>query len=134
MSEVKIHSGSRVKLKKVDELALDQEFLNQLRELSHRTQQVEAVFLFAMQREEGAESFCLMIAIKKKIFGDGNEEFLQFVEEIQMILPEDLPVNIYRFGTSDFLSSFCAHKIEPIHLRTRSWLDRQKKKFPLGTA
>jgi len=132
MSEVKIHSGTRVKLKKVNEDALDVKFLTQLQELAHNTPNVEAVFFFAMQRDEGPENLSLAVAIKKRIFGDGNEEFLQFVDEIQMILPEDLPVNLYRFGSSEFLSSFCAHKIEPCHLRSRSWLEKQKKKYPLS--
>ncbi len=134
MSEVKIHSGTRVKLKKVDEETLDGKFLVRLQELAHNTENVAAVFFLAMQRDEGPENLCLAIAIKKRIFGDGNEEFLQFVDEIQIILPEDLPLNIYRFGTSDFLTSFCAHKVDPCHLRSRSWLEKQKKKYPLDPA
>ena len=130
MSEVKIRSGTRVKLKRVDEDALNREFLIQLQELAHHSEKVEAIFFFAMQRDNAPESLCLTIAMKKRLFGDGNEEFLQFVEEVQILLPEDLPLNIYRFGTSDFLSSFCLYKIEPCHLRSRSWLEKQKKNYP----
>lgn len=130
MSTVKIRSGTRVKLKRINDQDLDHDFLNQLKEAAHQDAEVEAVFFFAMQRDEEEENLCLSIAMKKRIFGDGNEEFLRFVDEIQIILPEDLALNIYRFGLSEFLSSFCVHQVEPCHLRSRNWLEKRKKKYP----
>jgi len=134
MAEVKIRSGTRIKLKKVDEDGIDREFMIQLKETAQQHEMVEAIFLFSMQKDDGPENICLSIAMKKKIFGDSNEEFLAFVDEIQIILPEDLPLNIYRFSSSEFLASFCAHKVEPCHLRSRTWLSKQQKKYPPPTS
>ncbi len=130
MGEVKIHTGTRVKLKGVDEESLPGAFLARLREFAHADTRIEAIFLFAIQLEEQPEQMSLAIALKKAFFSPKNEEFLQIVDEIQLLLPEDLAINLYRFGASDFLASYCAHTVEPTYLRGSAWLKKQQTKYP----
>ena len=129
MEEVRIHSGSRVKLKRIDEGGLPREFLERLKEYAHKEERIEAVFTFALQSEGREEQVSLAVAMKSKLFGNPDEDFLQVVDEIQMLLPEDLAVNLYRFGASDLLARYCAHQLEPLYLRSAAWLDKQRKKL-----
>ena len=129
MEEVKIHSGSRIKLKKVDESALPQEFLGRLREYAAGDETIDAIFMFALQSEGRDEQLSMAVAMKGGLFANKDESFLQVVDVIQVLLPEDLPMNLYRFGASEFLARYCAHNIEPLFLRNPVWLDKQRKKL-----
>ncbi len=132
MEEVKIHSGTRVKLKRVDEDVLPTEFVSRLKDLAHKDERILALYFFAIQAEEQAEQPSMAIALKAPLFGSSDESFLHVVEEIQMLLPEDLAINLYRFGTSDFLARHCVENLEPVYLRSTSWLDKQRKKYLRG--
>ncbi len=129
MGEVKIHTGTRVKLKGIEETSLPESFLTHVREFAHKDRRIEAVFLFAIQLEDQPEQTSMAIALKKTFLAPKNEEFLQIVDEIQLLLPDDLAINLYRFGTSDFLAGYCAHSVEPIYLRSASWLKKQQSKY-----
>ena len=129
MAETRIHTGTRVKLKTVDEDALPEVFVTRLRELAHGDQRIEAIFFFAIQAEGQEEQLSLAVALKKRVFSPKTEEFLQIVDEIQMLLPEDLAINLYRHGTSDLLAQYCVHKVEPLYLRSAAWLAKQQSKI-----
>jgi hypothetical protein len=129
VEEVKIHSGSRIKLKKVDESALPQDFLARLRDYAAGDETVEAIFMFALQSEGREEQVSMAVAMKGGLFSKQDESFLQVVDVIQVLLPEELPMNLYRFGASEFLARYCAHNVEPLFLRNPTWLDKQRKKL-----
>jgi hypothetical protein len=129
VEEVKIHTGSRVKLKRVEESALPQDFLARLRDYAAGDQSVEAIFLFALQSEGRDEQLSMAVAMKSGLFAKQDEGFLRVVDVIQVLLPEELPMNLYRFGASEFLARYCAHNVEPIFLRNPSWLEKQRKKL-----
>jgi hypothetical protein len=133
MDETKIHSGTRIKLKKLPETALPQDFLTPLREFAHGKTVIQAVFLFSLQKENQNPQACMAIALKSGFFSSGNEEFLNIVDEVQLLLPEDLSLNLYRFETSDMLASYCAHSVEPLYLRSSAWLEKQRKKYQQDT-
>jgi hypothetical protein len=40
-----------------------------------------------------------------------------------------MPINLYRFGASEFLAKYCLDNLEPIFVRTPNWLDKQRKKL-----
>lgn len=129
MEEIKIHSGTRVKLKHLREESLPQDFLLRLREFAHKTSTIQAIFMFALEAEGQPEQPSLAIAIRSGMFGARDEEFLHIVDEIQMTLPEELALNLYRFGASEQLARYCVRDLEPIYLRSTSWLDKQRKKL-----
>ncbi len=129
MDEVRIHSGSRIKLKRVEEGALPQDFLERLREYAHKEERIEAIFMFALQSEGREDQLSMAVAVKTGLFAKPEEVFLQIVDEVQMLLPEELPMNLYRFGASEFLARYCASNLEPVFLRSASWLDKQRKKL-----
>jgi hypothetical protein len=129
VEEVKIHSGSRIKLKRIDESTIPGEFLARLREFAANDERIEAVFLFALQPESQDLQVSMAIAVKGGMFAKPDETFLQLVDVIQVILPEDLPMNLYRYGASEFLSRYCAHSLEPAFLRNPAWLEKQRKKL-----
>lgn len=130
LDEVKIHTGTRIKLKHVDEGILPGDFLLKLREFAHKDERVLAIFFFALQAGEGSEQPSMAVACKSGLFKRKQEEdFLAVVDEIQLILPEDLAINLYRFGASDFLAKYCVENLEPLYLRTESWLTKQHKKY-----
>lgn len=128
MEEVKIHSGSRIRLKRVADNVIPAAFLERLLEYAQTDDRVEAIYVFALQPEEQDEQPCLTVAVKSGFFSKGDESFLQVVSEIQNMLPEDLAINLYRFGASDFLASYCVKNLEPLFLRHPGWLDKQRKK------
>jgi len=129
VDEVKIHSGTRVKMKKLDEDTLPPDFLTRLREFAHKQESVEAVFLFALQPEDQEEQICLALGVRKSLFGKRDEEFLRLVDEIQLLLPGDLSLNLYRFGASELLARFCLESLEPAYLSGPSWRNKQVKKY-----
>ena len=129
MDRTKIHTGARIKLKKIDETALSVDFLARIRDFAHGGSEIQAVFLFSIQQEAEVPQPSMVIAIKSGFFSKGNEEFLNIVEEIQMMLPEDLSLNLYRFEASDVVARYCAHSVEPLYLRSTAWLEKQRKKY-----
>lgn len=132
MDEVKIHSGTRIKLKHVDPDDLPTEFLERLRNFAHTDERIQAIWFFAIQAETEAEQSSLAIAVRSgSLFAKKDDGFLQIVDEIQMMLPDDLAVNIYRFGASDLLARFCLENVEPLYLRSTAWLEKQRKKLSI---
>lgn len=129
MDEVKIRSGTRVKLKHVDEDTLPLEFLSRMRDYAHKDERILAVYFFAIQVGDQDEQPSMAVAIKSGMFKKADEIFLQVVDEIQMILPEELSINLYRFGAAEMLTKYCIENLEPLYLRSANWLEKQKKKY-----
>ena len=129
MDEVKYRSGSRIKLHRLDENVVPADFIARLREYAHKEERVQAIYLFALRPEGQEEQPSLAVAIKTGLFSKTDEAFLQVVDEIQLMLPEELSLNLYRFGASEFLARYCAHHLEPVYLRSAAWLDKQRKKL-----
>jgi hypothetical protein len=129
VEEVRIHSGTRVKLKHVEENALPREFVLRLKEYAHKEERIQAVYFFAIEPGEQPEQPSIAVALRSGFFSKVDDAFLQIVDEIQLMLPEDLSVNLYRFGASDFLASYCTQSLEPIYLRSQAWLIKQSKKY-----
>ena len=129
MEEVRIHTGARVKLKKVDESSLPEDFLARIREYAHGDTRIQAVFIFSLHSEGQEAQTSIALAIKSGLFSAKNEDFLQIVDEVQLLLPEDLAVNLYRYGISEMLTRYCASQVEPTYLRSASWLKKQQKKY-----
>ncbi len=132
MDETRIHTGTRIKLKKLDEGSIPEQFLTRLREYAHGEPAILAVFIFALQRDDDEPQPAMVIAIKSGLFSKGNETFLNIVDELQLMLPDDLSFNLYRFDTSDVLAAYCVHSVEPAYLRTAAWLEKQRKRHPTG--
>ncbi|RLE22726.1 MAG: hypothetical protein DRJ65_13290 [Acidobacteria bacterium] len=130
MDQTKIHTGTRIKLRKIDENVLPEDFLSRVREFSHSEKLIQGVFLFSLQQGEENAQPSMVIAIKSGFFSSGNEEFLNIVDEIQLMLPEDLAINLYRFEASDLVARYCAHSVEPLYLRSNAWIEKQRKKYP----
>ncbi len=128
MDEVRIHSGTHVKLRQFGPGEIPEDFLRRLQEFAHGERQIEAIYLFGLQPEHDEEHVALVLALKGGLFANKSEEFLRLVDEIQMLLPPDLPVNVYRFGASELVSGFCLQTVEPVYLRSADWVERQRKK------
>jgi hypothetical protein len=124
-----IHSGTRVKLKHVDESALPADFLTRLREMAHHDERFEAVYLCAVETDDRGEQLCLVIAVRSGLLGKPDDRFLEVVEELRLILPPGLGFNIYRFGASPVLARYCVESLEPIHLRSAAWLEKERKRL-----
>jgi len=129
VEEVKIHSGTRVKLKRIAEEAISGEFLERLREFAHKAEEIEAVYVFAIQAENEPEHPAMAIALRDRWLRKKDEEFLRLVDEIQLLLPQDLSLNLYRFGASELIARFCLQSVEPTYLRSSEWETKQKKKL-----
>jgi hypothetical protein len=129
LEEVKIHSGSRIRLKRIHEGSLPEEFVARVREYAHKEERIQAVFVFALQAEGQPEQPSMAIALKTGFLAKKDEVFLEIVDELQLMLPDDLSVNLYRFGASDFLAGYCVANVEPMYLRTAHWLEKQRKKY-----
>jgi len=129
VDDVKIHTGTRVKLKRVDESAFPVDFLAKLREFAHQADRIEVIFLFVLQPDDQPEQLSLAIGVKSSLLSKDDEVFINLVDEIQLLLPEDVSVNLYRFGASSFLAKYCVENLEPLYLRNAAWLARQRKKF-----
>ena len=128
MNESKIHSGTRIKLKRMPEEHLPASFLSRVREFAHADERILAVFAFLLQPEDAEPQPCLSIAVKSGLFSGKDDGFLQIVDEVQLFLPDDFPVKIYRYGESDTLTAYCASRVEPVYLRSAAWLQKQRKK------
>ncbi len=129
MSEVRIHSGTRVKLKHYDEGGLPAEFVGRLREFAHQDDRIQAVFMFEVEPENQPPQPSMAIAVKGGLFQKKDADFLQIVDEIQLMLPATLPLNLYRFGASEFLARYCVGSVEPVYLRDAAWLEKQRKRL-----
>ena len=129
MDEVKIHSGTQIKLKRVAEEAIPHAFLERLQEVAHREEIVQAVYLFAIEIPGREEQISLALALKTGLFRKTDEEFMRLVDEIQLILPEDLPVNLYRLDSSPPVARYCLEHLEPVYLRSAAWREKQLKKL-----
>ncbi len=128
MDEVRIHSGTHVKLRQLGPGEVPDSFLKRLQEFAHGEKQIEAIYVFGIQPEYQDEHVALVLALKGGFFSDKSEEFLRIVDEIQMLLPPELSINVYRFGASELISGFCLQTVEPVYLRSAEWEERQKKK------
>jgi len=124
-----IHSGTRVKLKHVDESALPPGFLARLREMAHNDERLEAIFLCAVEAEDRAEQLSLVIAVRSGLLGKAEGTFLEVVEELRLILPPGLGFNLYRFGASPVLARYCVESLEPVHLHSAAWLEKERKRL-----
>lgn len=129
MNEVKIPSGTRIKLKRITEEVLPPNFISRLKEFAHGDERIQATFIFAIEPEGAEPQPSLMIAVKSGLFSAKKDEFLQIVDEVQFFLPEDLPLNIYRFGDAEMLTKYCATRVDPVYLRSAAWLQKQRKKY-----
>jgi translation elongation factor EF-G len=129
VEEVKIHSGTRVKLKHIDEEVLPQDFLLKLKEYAHKEERIQAIYLFAVEPEAKAEQPSMVIALKTGFFSKEDESFLEVVEEVRMMLPGELSLNLYLFGASDTIARYCVDSLEPVYLRATAWLEKQRKKY-----
>ena len=129
VEETKIHSGTRVKLKHIHESHLQQDFLERLREFAHRQEEIEAVYLFAIEAEGEDEHPAMAIALRERWLSKKGEEFLRLVDEVQLLLPADFAVNVYRFDASDVIARYCLDNLQPLYLRSDSWAKRQQKKY-----
>ena len=132
MDETRIHTGTRIKLRKIDQNNLPDGFSARLREFAHNEKTIQGVFLFSLQQGEANEQPSMVIAIKSGFFSSGNEDFIRLVDEIQSMLPEDFAINLYRFEASEVVARYCAHSVEPLYLRSNTWLEKQRKKYPEG--
>lgn len=130
MDETKIHTGTRIKLKQISRDEIPAAFVQQITEFAHNESRILAVFLFGLQQGDDEIQPSMVIAIKTGLFSSGHEAFLNIVDEVQLRLPEDLALNLYRFDSSEVLARYCANSVEPLYLRTTGWLDKQKKKYP----
>lgn len=129
MEEVKLHTGTRIKLKQYDERQLPAGFLARLREFAHQDTRIQAVYVFAVQPDDQPPQPSMAIALKSGLFDRRDEGFLQIVDEIQLMLPDELSLNLYRFGASDLLARYCVDSVEPVYLRSAAWVDKQRKRL-----
>lgn len=127
MDDVKIHSGTRVRLKRVDHAALPPAFLARLVELAEADGRVEAVYLCAIETAERGEQLSLVIALAERRGAAPDEEFLAIVEELRRGLPPGSSFNVYRFGAAPELARWCLESLEPLVLRETRWLERQRR-------
>jgi len=132
LDEVRIHTGTQIKLKRVDEESVPAAFLERLRELAHREEAVQAVYLFAIEIPERGEQLSLALGFSKSIFHRKDDEFLRVVGEIQLLLPEDMPINLYRLESSPPVARYCLGELEPVYLRSAAWRDKMLRKVSRG--
>jgi hypothetical protein len=129
VEQVKIHTGTRVKLKHIDEDALPQGFLLKLKEYAHQHTRVQALYVFAIEPEAQVEQPSMAVAVKSGLFGKEEQSFLEVVDEVRLLLPEELSLNLYRFGASETLARYCVDNLEPVYLRSAAWLEKQRKRY-----
>lgn len=129
MDEVRLHTGTRVRLSLLAADDLPGDFAERLRRFAAAEEGVEAVFAFRLQAEDREPQPSLAIAIRSAWLGRPDEAFIEIVERLQDHLPEDASLNLYRFGASDLLARYCVERIEPLFLRSPAWLDRQRRRY-----
>jgi len=129
VDEIKLHTGTRVRLSVLESDDLPAGFTDRLQRFAAADDHVEAIFGFRLQADDREAQPSLAIAIRAAWLGRPDEAFIGVVERLQHHLPEDASLNLYRFGASDFLARYCVERIEPLFLRNPSWLDRQRRKY-----
>lgn len=129
MDEVRLHTGTRVRLSALEPDDLPADFTDRLQRFAAADEHIEAVFGFRLQADDREPQASLAIAIRGTWLGRPDETFIGVVERLQHHLPEDASLNLYRFGASDFLARYCVERVEPVFLRNPSWLDRQRRKY-----
>ncbi len=129
VDEVKLHTGTRVRLSTLETDDLPVDFAERVRRFAATDEDVEAVFVFRLQADDREPQPSVAIAIRGAWLGRPDEAFLGVVERLQQHLPEDASLNLYRFGASELLARFCLERVEPLFLRNPSWLDRQRRKY-----
>ncbi len=129
VDEVRLHTGTRVRLSTLETDDLPADFTDRLRRFAAADEHIEAVFGFRLQADDRDPQPSLAIAIRGAWPGRPDEAFIGVVERLQHHLPDDASLNLYRFGASDLLARYCIERVEPLYLRTPSWLDRQRRKY-----
>lgn len=129
VDEIRIHSGTQVRLRGLRDDELPASFLQNLQELARRERQVEAVYLFGMQPEDEEERVAMVLALRGGIFSNKSEEFLRLVNTIGQLLPSDLSINVYRFGASQLIAGYCLQTLDPVFLRSPNWVEKQRRRF-----
>ncbi|NOZ96042.1 MAG: enhanced serine sensitivity protein SseB [Acidobacteria bacterium] len=129
VDEIRIHSGTQVRLRGLRDDELPASFLQNLQELARRERQVEAVYLFGMQPEDEEERVALVLALRGGLFSNKSEEFLRLVDTIGQLLPSDLSINVYRFGASQLIAGYCLQTLDPVFLRSPDWVEKQRRRF-----
>jgi len=129
MDEIRIHSGTQVKLRRLEDGEVPGAFLRELEDLASRERQIEAVYLFGMQPENEEERLALVLALRGGIFSNKSEEFLRLVHEVEAILPSELSINLYRFGSSQLIAGYCLQTLDPVFLRSPDWVEKQARRF-----
>lgn len=127
MDEVRIHTGTRVKLKRLDDSALPPGFREQLRRLAEASEVVQAAYLFALQPAGQAEEISLAVGVKGGLLARSDRQLQRIVDEIQRFLPEGLALKVYRLDTSPLIAHYCYDSLEPLYLRNPAWLERQRR-------
>jgi len=97
VDEIRIHSGTEVKLRRLETDEVPGTFLERVTELAERHRQVEAIYIFGLQPENDEERIALVLALRGGLFSNKPEDFLRLVDEIQVFLPPELSINVYRF-------------------------------------
>ena len=129
VDEVKIRSGTRVRLSRLEDGDLSDDFADALGRYVASDARIEAVFGFRLQAEDRDPQPSLAIAIRGGWRQRKDETFIEVVEQLQHEVPEDASLNLYRFGASELLARFCLEHVEPLHVRNPAWLDRQRRKI-----
>ena len=129
VDEIRIHSGTQIRLRRLEPDEVPGTFLRQLEELARRQRQVEAIYVFGMQPEDDEERIALVLALRGGMFSNRSEEFLRLVDEIEGFLPDDLSINVYRFGSSQLIAGYCLQTLDPVYLRSPDWVERQARRF-----
>jgi hypothetical protein len=128
MDEVKIRSGTRVRLSRLEDGDLSDRFAAALQRYAASDERIEAVFGFRLQADDREPQPSLAIAIRGGWRQRKDETFINVVEQLQHEVPEDASLNLYRFGASQLLASFCLEHLDPLYVRSAGWLERQRRK------
>lgn len=127
MDEIRIHTGTRVKLKRLAESALPAGFLDKLQQLIHHEKLVQVVYLFALEAAGEPEQASLAIGLKSKLLVRSDNELRRLVDEIQLLLPDDVGLKVYRLDASPLIAQYCYDNLQPLYLRSASWLEKQRR-------
>jgi hypothetical protein len=129
VDEVRLHTGTRVRLTPLEVGDLPADFAAHLRAFASADDRIEAVFGFRLQADDRDPQPSLAIAIRSAWLGRADDAFIAVVERLQHHLPDDASLNLYRFGASELLARYCTERTEPLFLRSPSWLERQRRKY-----
>lgn len=127
MDQVKIHTGTRIKLKRLEPGTLPADFEGRLQELLHGAELVQAAFVFVLETPEAPEQASLALGLKGGILSRGDAELRRIVEEIQLLLPPELPLKVFRLDASPVVRRYCLEQLEPLYLRSYAWLAKERR-------